>query len=94
MAQTLNVEVERVAGGEQRLTYQGLQGRDTRSTERLIDGFVAVLRRMSAEERIRASRHGGFNRWERWVWAARYPEEVPLVNDEFEWIALNLADLD
>jgi hypothetical protein len=28
------------------------------------------------------------------LWAARYPEEVPLVNGEFAWIGLTLADLD
>jgi hypothetical protein len=28
------------------------------------------------------------------VWAARYPDEVPTVNDEVERIALTLADLD
>jgi hypothetical protein len=94
MAQTLDTPIENLETGRQRLSYEGLRGRDTRSAERLIDGFVAVLRRMSAEERIRASRHGGFSRWERRVWAARYPEEVPLLNDEFEWIALGLADLD
>jgi len=94
MAQTLNVEVNKAAGGEQRLTYEGLRGRDTRSAERVIDGFVAVLQRMTPEERIRASRHGGFTRWERWVWAARYPDEIPLINDEFEWIARNLVDIE
>jgi hypothetical protein len=94
MAQTLNVEVEKAAGGEQRLTYEGLRGRDTRTAERLIDSFLAVLQRMTPEERIRASRHGGFNRWERWVWAAHFANEVPVVNDEFEWISLASADLD
>jgi hypothetical protein len=27
-------------------------------------------------------------------WATRYPEKVPLVNGEFEWIACNMADID
>jgi len=49
---------------------------------------------MSKEERLRAARSGGFDRWQRSLWAARYPEEVPLVNGEYEWIALGLADLD
>lgn len=55
--------------------------------------FLARLRRMSAEERIRASRHS-FDRWERQVWAGHYPEEVPLINGEVEWIALRLADVE
>jgi len=28
------------------------------------------------------------------IWAARYPDEPPLVNGEFAWIACTLADLD
>lgn len=58
------------------------------------EGFLARLARMSVEERIRAAREGGFTPWERSIWAARFPEQVPLVNDEFEWIALDLADLE
>jgi hypothetical protein len=58
------------------------------------DAFLARLARMRVEERIRASREGGFTVWERSIWAARFPEQVPLINGEFEWIALGLADLD
>ena len=49
---------------------------------------------MSERERVRAARHGGFDRRERSIWAARFSEEVPTVNGELEWIALSLADLD
>jgi hypothetical protein len=56
--------------------------------------FLERLHRMSAQERLRAFRFGGFDRWERGVWARHYPEEVPVVNGELEWIALGLADLD
>jgi hypothetical protein len=65
----------------------------TESPERL-QIFLSHLARMSVEERVRAARHGSFDRWERAVWAARFPEQVPLVNGEVEWIALSLADLD
>jgi hypothetical protein len=58
------------------------------------NAFLKRLHRMSAQERLRASRAGGFDRWERGVWARHYPEEVPVVNGELEWIALGLADLD
>jgi hypothetical protein len=44
---------------------------------------------MSPEERLRAYRAGVLTRAERTAWAGTYPEEVPIVNDEFEWIALN-----
>jgi hypothetical protein len=53
--------------------------------------FIAELDRMSPQERLRASRYR-FERWQRTLWAARYPEEAPLVNGEYEWIALRLAD--
>ncbi len=55
--------------------------------------FVARLDRMRPEERLRAARFE-FDRTERAIWAGRYPEEVPTVNGEVEWIALRLADLD
>jgi len=57
------------------------------------EAFLARLRRMSPEERLRASRHE-FDCWQRSVWAGHYPEEVPTVNGEVAWIALGLADLD
>ncbi len=58
-----------------------------------LQSFLAWLGRMSREERIRASRYS-FKSWQLHAWAARYPEEVPLVNGEYEFIALKLADLD
>ena len=58
-----------------------------------LDAFLARLDRMTPEERIRAS-HYQFKAWERRVWAGRFPDEVPLINGEVEWIALRLADLD
>lgn len=62
---------------------------------RVVDAsFLARLERMSTRQRIEASRRGRFTRHERAVWASRYPDEVPRVNGEFEWIALNSADLD
>lgn len=56
--------------------------------------FAARLARMSPRQRIEASRSGAFNRHERAVWACRYPDEVPTVNGEFEWLVLRSADLD
>jgi hypothetical protein len=55
--------------------------------------FIAQLDRMSPQERLRASRYS-FERWQLILWAARYPEEAPLVNGEYEWVATRLADLD
>lgn len=47
---------------------------------------------MDAKRRLRAA--GEFDHWELAVWSTHYPEEVPLVNGEFAWIACNLADFD
>jgi hypothetical protein len=55
--------------------------------------FLARLARMSEQERVRAARHE-FDRWQRTVWAGRYPDEVPTVNGEVEWLALGLADVE
>jgi hypothetical protein len=54
-----------------------------------LDAFLARLRRMGAQERLMASRYE-FTQRERTIWAARYPDEVPLLGGEFEWIAANL----
>jgi hypothetical protein len=56
--------------------------------------FPEALARLSPDERLAIYRSGGFTGAERTLWAARYPQEVPLVNDEIEWIALAMADLD
>jgi hypothetical protein len=86
MTQTLETQIEGAASGDHTLTYEALRGRGVQETEHLIEPFVSELAKMTREERIRASRYS-FNRWERWVYAARYPDEVPLVNGELEWIA-------
>ena len=56
--------------------------------------FLARLAGMSPQQRLEAARRGVFDRTERAIWASAYPDEVPLVNGELEWIALGLADLD
>jgi aminoglycoside phosphotransferase (APT) family kinase protein len=90
MTQTLSVQKEAAENGGRTLTPNPLPGLREHKAERPIDRFVSELQRMTSEERIEASRYS-MNRWERWVYAARYPDEVPLINGELEWIALNLA---
>ena len=58
------------------------------------DAFLDRLASMSPAARLLAARRGDFTRSERVLWARTYPDEVPLVNGEVEWIALGLADLD
>jgi hypothetical protein len=48
-----------------------------------------VLAGMTFEERVRAYRSGAFSAHELAVAAARCPKEVPILNDEYEWIAIN-----
>jgi hypothetical protein len=55
--------------------------------------ILGQLSEMSPRERLQAYRSGALTRRECTLWAARYPEEAPLVNGEMEWIALALADL-
>jgi len=49
---------------------------------------------MTFAERIRAYRKETFTRRELSAAAAREPEQMPILNGEFECIAWNLADLD
>ena len=59
-----------------------------------IPSFGDAIESMSAEERFDAYRQGALTRRECSIWAARFPDEVPLINDELEWIALDSADID
>jgi hypothetical protein len=70
--------------------YRRLEARPSRPSATFLD----ALETMTPEQRLRAYRSGSFSRSERTSWAARYRDEVPLLNGELEWIALGLADLD
>lgn len=74
---------------ERPLTFERIREPSAQKAERVLDAFLARLARMSTEQRIEAARSGRFTRWERSVWSARFPDEVPLINGEFEWIALS-----
>lgn len=39
--------------------------------------------------RLRAYRDGELSAADVAIWVGLYPEEVPTINDEFEWIAAN-----
>lgn len=49
---------------------------------------------MTAPERVSAMRAGGLPRHQLFAWVARYPDQCPVVNDEWEFIAATMADLD
>jgi hypothetical protein len=86
MTQILDIRQE-TESGEQTLIYEALRGSDVRESE--VERFVSELLRMTSEERISASRYT-MNHWEYWVYAGRFPDEVPTVNGELERIALTL----
>jgi hypothetical protein len=90
MARALNVKTHQTTREARPVAERERRGHGVQETERLLEPFLSELRRMTPRERIEASRYT-MNRWERWVYAARYPDEVPTVNGELEWIALNLA---
>lgn len=61
----------------------------TASTDRIV-----WLDSLGTQRRLAAYRAGSFDRADLFAWAARYPDEPPIVNGELEWIASTLADLD
>jgi hypothetical protein len=61
---------------------------DSAAPTRREPSFQEILDRMTPVERLRAYRSGAFTVHECGVWASRFPEEAPIVNDEYEWIAL------
>jgi|GEM_PF-1277109 len=89
MSQSLQTPVVDRDQAERTPTRRTAVKAGAQKVERRLDTFVAELRQMTPEERIRASRYS-FDDWERWTYAARYPDEVPLVNGELEWIVATL----
>jgi hypothetical protein len=55
---------------------------------------VARLSRLGAEGRLTRYRAGKLDRADVAAWAAHFPDEIPTVNGEVEWIGYKLADLD
>jgi hypothetical protein len=53
-----------------------------------------ALTRMRPEQRLVNYRRGSLTMRQCYSWAARWPDEVPLLNGEFEFIARSMADLD
>lgn len=74
---------------EEKVAYADLRGLGVWDAEHRIEPFVNWLRRLSSHQRLVAA--GEFGRCELWIWARYFSEEVPLVNGEFPWIAVNLA---
>jgi hypothetical protein len=54
---------------------------------------LEALWRMTPNERIAAMRRGDLSMEQCCAWAARYPHQVPLINDEFEFIAAYMPEV-
>jgi hypothetical protein len=54
---------------------------------------LEALWRMTPNERIAAMRRGDLSMEQCCAWAARYPRQVPLINDEFEFIAAYMPEI-
>ena len=89
MTHTADITERTAENDAHTLTSDRPSGQSVQSTERKLDSFLAELSRMTPEERIRASRYT-MNRREYWIYAARFPDEVPTVNGELELIAATL----
>jgi hypothetical protein len=81
-----------ISTGAQPLTYAALSGLSVQQADQLVSAYADYLERLSAEERLRLYHRGRMTRCERWIWARRFPDEVPIVNDEIEWIVLEGED--
>jgi hypothetical protein len=64
--------------------FQGLQSRDARRRS---------LWQMTVAQRIAAMRRGELSLEQCAAWAARYPEQVPLLNGEFEYLAVLMPEV-
>jgi hypothetical protein len=47
---------------------------------------------MSPEQRVAAMRRGELTVEQLAAWSARHPEQVPMLNGEFEWIAIRTPE--
>lgn len=51
------------------------------------NGRLRSLWQLTAQQRIAAMRRGELTLEQLAAWSARYPDQVPLLNGEFEWLA-------
>jgi hypothetical protein len=57
------------------------------------DARLEALWRMTSNERIAAMRRGDLSMEQCCAWAARFPQQVPLINGEFEFIAAYMPEV-
>jgi len=69
-------------------------GQTPQKSAELAAEVATVLAGMSYEERVRAYRSGALSAHELALAAAWFPEEMPILSGEYEWIAISLVDLE
>ena len=85
-------------GAERAPDPQGAPAVSTTFSEQLVAAERARharLRRvwqMSPEQRVAAMRRGELTVEQLAAWSARHPEQVPMLNGEFEWIAIRTPE--
>ncbi|HZK73768.1 MAG TPA: hypothetical protein VFD88_07195 [Clostridia bacterium] len=57
------------------------------------DARLAALWRMTPAQRVAAMRRGDLTLEQCAAWAARYPEQIPLLNGEFEYLAALMPEV-
>lgn len=80
-------------GAEHRSTPTQVRSRASQAPPKpseLAAEVATVLAAMSYEERVRAYRSGAISPHELSVAAGWFPEEMPMLNREYEWIAIDL----
>jgi hypothetical protein len=63
------------------------------AAERARHARLRRLWQMTAEQRIAAMRRGELTLEQLAAWSARHPEQVPMLNGEFEWIAMRTPEV-
>jgi len=58
-----------------------------------LEPHYKALWAMTAQERVVAMRRGELNMLQLYEWASRAPHEVPLLNGEFEFIAITTPEV-
>ncbi len=69
-------------------------GRASHRNTRSMPPVVMQLQQLGPNRRMAAYRAGKLTRRQLTAWAGWFPDEIPLINDEVEWIACNLVDLE
>ena len=63
------------------------------AAERARHARLRRLWQMSPEQRVAAMRRGELTLEQLAAWSARHPEQVPMLNGEFEWITIRMAEV-